>query len=202
MRARQNNGVFMLVRYIKFLASFSWSHNTSLIRRGMFNISASNTVLIKNQKFRPLQLTPFSPEQFSASKERKFHEKKSSYSRQKKSDSHDFYNFLPWFLNLSRTKNSKFFLLGTGVLLASASADPDKDHVINMTNLIVEGLDKIKLAKEKDVILVIGATGAGKSTLVDYLLDYEMRLENTVDGPCIEGVELVPAKIGIGSTKI
>lgn len=48
---------------------------------------------------------------------------------------------------------------------------PNTDKMINF---VMESLPKIEPAQGKDIMLVIGNTGAGKSTLINYLLGCEM----------------------------
>jgi putative ribosome biogenesis GTPase RsgA len=43
-----------------------------------------------------------------------------------------------------------------------------------MRNLFEEGISKILNAESKDGVIVIGNTGAGKSTLINYLLGCKM----------------------------
>lgn len=67
-----------------------------------------------------------------------------------------------------------------------------------MKKFIIDALPKIKPAENRDIVLVVGNTGAGKSTLIDYLLGCKMKKEKrgirTIAVP--EDPKLEVAKIG------
>lgn len=52
---------------------------------------------------------------------------------------------------------------------ANAAVESKEPNLEELEKLLVEGFEKCKSVSGKDLVLVIGATGAGKSTTVDYL---------------------------------
>jgi putative ribosome biogenesis GTPase RsgA len=65
-----------------------------------------------------------------------------------------------------------------------------------MRNLFEEGISKIRNAENKDGVIVIGNTGAGKSTLINYLLGCKMVYKKKKGNKTYETAENEFAKIG------
>lgn len=65
-------------------------------------------------------------------------------------------------------------------VLTAAFEDEEENSQKEETllKLIIESLDNIEFVRGKEIILLMGATGAGKSTLVNYLLGRKMKIVN------------------------
>lgn len=78
-----------------------------------------------------------------------------------------------------------------GKRLTSGGLDLDK-----MQLLMSEAFSKIKSAEKKEMVLVIGNTGAGKSTTVNYLLGCELQAEESLNGNIAVPIGEIYAEMG------
>jgi len=76
--------------------------------------------------------------------------------------------------------------------------DPHRVNLKKLKNLFEEAFEKIKAAQNQEVVLVVGNTGAGKSTSINYLMGSKMLLNsqtytNELGDQCVEDGEIAVA---------
>lgn len=99
-----------------------------------------------------------------------------------------------------------FFSL-TFILQASFTKEEQEAfHDINHSNIKAildkytgENTDILNSSKDKDIVAFIGKTGSGKSTLINYLSDKQLKVSDTGAIVLNDPSDLTTMKIGIGA---